>query len=90
MGQVIVKLPRLIAETIGQISISVDANTVRDAMAVVAEHPKLRPLLFDETGQLRERLLLLRNGKLTPARPAPADTISDRDELEVVMSVWGG
>jgi sulfur carrier protein ThiS len=99
MPTVRIDIPALIQRSIGQPALTIDgATTLADALRRASQHPQAGPLLFDERGQLRERLLLLHNGKLARTLPmassptAPLDTIvlSERDEIEIVMSVWGG
>lgn len=99
MPTVRIDIPAIIQKSIGEPCLTIaNAATLADALHLAARHPKAGPLLFDEQGQLREKLLLTHNGKLVRTlpmaqSPTPAlDTVALRegDEIEIVMSVWGG
>jgi hypothetical protein len=99
MPTVRIDIPAIIQHAIGEPCLTIDdAATLADALRIASKHPQAGPLLFDERGALREKLLLIHNGKL--ARTLPMATsptpelesiqLSDRDEIAIAMSVWGG
>lgn len=99
MPTVRIDIPAIIQRAIGEPHLAVNgATTVAEALRLASSHPKAGPLLFDERGQLRERLLLTHNGKLVRSLPMATDTgpsldaiaLREGDEIEIVMSVWGG
>lgn len=99
MPTVRIDIPAIIQQAIGEPSLTIDgATTLADALRIASKHPKAGPLLFDERGVLREKLLLIHNGKLartlpmatTPTPVLESIRLSDRDEIEIAMSVWGG
>ncbi len=99
MPTIRIDIPPIVQRSIGEPQLTIHgAATLADALRIASQHPKAGPLLFDERGALRERLLLIHNGKLartlpmatTSLPPLESIQLSERDEIEIAMSVWGG
>ncbi|HEY8983219.1 MAG TPA: MoaD/ThiS family protein [Streptomyces sp.] len=70
-------------------TVSVRADTVGDAMeALRLRFPRLGPVLWDESGDLRQVHRLIVNGEVVPADAA--HPLLDTDRLEFLTAVAGG
>lgn len=85
-----VTIPGLLATSIGQQHIAIDATTVADAMKQLIAHRKLGPLIFDESGQLRRHVLVFFNDTATRHLDSLDVPLKEGDRLTVVQAVSGG
>lgn len=85
-----VTIPAILADAIGTRSLEIVATTVRDALAELRRHPKLGPLVFDESRSMRKHVLLFVND--TDARHLPSldESLKPGDRLQIVQAVSGG
>jgi molybdopterin synthase sulfur carrier subunit len=83
-----------LAEITGGKEVDVDAepgDTVGTALdALVAEHPGLEDRLYDDSGDLREHINLLRNGTNVRAQDGLDTELATGDELALFPPVSGG
>lgn len=86
----LVRIPNILADAIGQRVINVQAATVREAIEQLRVHPKLGPLLFDESKALRRHVILFVNDTSTRHMPSLDVPIAEGDQLSIVQSVSGG
>jgi len=93
--QLRIDLPGLVAGVLGRDHLLVEATTLAEALqAAYAEQPPLRPLLEDESGALREHVLVLirtpsgtLNSRWLPDRERPFEP---GESLVVMQAVSGG
>lgn len=73
-----------------QKKISLDANTVNEALGKVAsKYPKVRPVLYDGDGRVRQVHQIFVNGKQLV--PSDFDTaLNPNDQLDVLTAIAGG
>ena len=91
MPAVNVELPGLLADILGVRSLTVDADTVRGALAaVVAECPALSTHLFDEQGELREHVLCFHNDTNTRWLKGGDVPVAAGDRITIMQAVSGG
>ena len=83
-------IPAMLAVSIGATSVAVDAETLADAMAALAAHPRLGPLIFDDSGVLRRHVLLFHNDTATRHFSSLDVPLAAGDTLVVVQAVSGG
>jgi hypothetical protein len=70
---------------------SVDARTVRDALAqCVALTPELRGYLFNDQGRLRAHVAVFVDGWLIRDRRALSDPLNDASRVFVAQALSGG
>lgn len=89
---IVVEVPRILSDCIeGQTEVSLQAATIGTALERLrARWPTLATHVLQDSGAMREHVLLLHNGKLTrylknldvPLRPG--------DRLQIVQAVSGG
>lgn len=73
-----------------QVAVDGDA-TVGDALeALLSERPELRDRVFDEAGELRGHLTVLRNGSDVDNEDGLDTAVEDGDELALFPPVSGG
>ncbi|MHC5005293.1 MAG: ubiquitin family protein, partial [Planctomycetota bacterium] len=65
MARVTIELPTLLSPLAdGRTTVAVEAGTVRAALAaLIGRYPAIAVHVFDETGDLREHVLCLHNGR---------------------------
>lgn len=86
-----IQLPSLLAQVGQDRALSVEAETLRDALdAIVQSHPKLAVHLFDESGQLREHVLCFHNGMNTRWLDDLDVQLDCGDSLLFMQAVSGG
>lgn len=92
MANVTLRITDLLAQmTGGRREFPLEAETLRDAMtSMKRDWPTVAHHVFDETGGVREHVLLVLNG--TSSRWTDAETIKleEGDELHVLQAVSGG
>ena len=73
-----------------QKNISLDANTVNEALSqVVSQHPKARPVLYDGDGKVRQVHQIFVNG--TQYHVSDFDqTLNPSDQMDVLTAIAGG
>ncbi|MGI5239291.1 MoaD/ThiS family protein [Dactylosporangium sp. CA-139066] len=73
-----------------QRTVTLPACTLGEALALLeSSHPRLRPVLQDNTGRLRGTHRMFVNGELVP-RPTDATPLDDNDEVEFLTAIAGG
>lgn len=87
-----VSLPSLLETATGGVrEIAVSGRTLREALAdLLAQEPRLRPHLFDETGGLREHVLCFHNGTNTRWLKDWEGALADGDAILFMQAVSGG
>lgn len=88
--QIDVTIPAMLAVSISQTHVTVDATTLAGAMDQLVAHRKLGPLIFDETRQLRRHVLLFLNETATRHMDSFDIPLKPGDRLTVVQAVSGG
>ena len=91
MPRVEVQLPSLLAVVDQDRTCTVEADTLRGALAAIAEcHPRLGLHLFDESGGLRPHVLCFHNGRNTRWLDDLEVPLDDGDRLLFMQAVSGG
>jgi adenylyltransferase/sulfurtransferase len=85
-----VAIPAMLAVSIEQRHVSIDAETLGEAMRKLAQHPKLGPLAFDERGELRKHVLLFYNDASSRHLKSHDIVLKPGDTLAIVQAVSGG
>ena len=88
-----VTVPGLLAESVdGQRRVSIEATTLADALCAVRESfPNLRTHVWDETGAVRQRILIYLNDEsITWVDDHASRGLRDGDELFIIQAVSGG
>lgn len=87
-----VAVPGLLTRfTDGDSQTTIDAATVRDCLdRLVEQHPGLEPHLFDGSGQLRNHILLARNGNMVDWTEAESTDLQAGDTVTILQAVSGG
>lgn len=85
-------VPSLIADcTGGKLKFPIEANTVEEAIArLLADYPKLRVHLYDETDQLRQHVLIFYNDQNIAWMDRLDVPLRSGDQLIVFQAVSGG
>ena len=74
-----------------EVFVGIEGRTVRDVIdRIVADHPPLGRLLFDEDGGLTDYVVIFLNGRPVPETDAQGPVPKDGDELTLLMPVSGG
>lgn len=88
---VVVVLPRMLADMFGEARLSVRGSTVAEALeAAYRRIPALRHQLCDEGGELRTHVLCLVNGTSTRDARYLRRPVRDGDEIRIVQAISGG
>ena len=85
-----VELPAILGDAIGTRAIMIVPGTVRDALAQLRAHPKLGPLIFDESSELRRHVLVFVNETSVRHLASLDVELREHDRVAVVQSVSGG
>lgn len=73
-----------------QRSVSVPASTLGDALKILCDrHSQVRPVLHDNTGELRRTHRLFVNGRAVP-HPTADLPLDDADRVEFLTAIAGG
>jgi molybdopterin converting factor small subunit len=77
--------------TEGTSPVSVEAESIREAMDhLVLGYPKLRPLLYDDSGTLRSFVNLFLNGEDIHMHDGLVSRVSTGDTIEILLAIAGG
>ena len=92
MARVTFELPSLLEPiAAGRRRIELEADTIAAALAALTRDlPALSAQLFDESGQFREHVLCLHNGRNTRWLASLEHPLADGDVLTVMQAVSGG
>ena len=72
-------------------TVTVEANTVADALAAVFEaHPALRGYVLDDQGAVRQHVAVFVNGGLIADRERLTDPVEPTDEIYLLQALTGG
>lgn len=85
-----VTIPAMLAVSIEQRHVSVEAETLCEAMRKLADHSKLGPLAFDERGKLRKHVLLFYNDTSSRHLKSLDVRLKPGDCIAIVQAVSGG
>jgi molybdopterin converting factor small subunit len=85
-----VELPAILGDAIGSRSVEIDATTVSEALVALRQHPRLGPLIFDESATLRRHVLLFVNETDVRHLPSRETPLMPSDRLAIVQAVSGG
>lgn len=85
-----VTVPSLLADSIGRRTVDIEADTLAAALAALARHPKLGPLIFDHALRIRPHVLVFHNETATKHLPDLNVPLRPGDRLAVVQAVSGG
>jgi sulfur-carrier protein len=85
-----VDIPAILRAAIGVHSIEIAATTVRGALAELRAHPRLGPLIFDESATLRPHVLLFVNETDSRHLPSLDVLLKPDDRVAIVQAVSGG
>ncbi len=68
-----------------------DESTVKDLLDSLCEsHPRMKSALFDESGKVREYVILMKNRKDVDSLEGQKTTLSEGDEVAILPPVAGG
>jgi molybdopterin synthase sulfur carrier subunit len=68
-----------------------DGSTVKDLLdRLCSSHPRLKTALFEESGRVREYVILMKNRKDIDSFDGLETTLSDGDEVAILPPVAGG
>ena len=85
-----VEVPAILGDAIGSRTVPIDAATPAEALAALRAHPRLGPLLFDESKKLRPHVLLFLNDTDVRHLPSLETRLKPTDRLAIVQAVSGG
>lgn len=85
-----VTLPGLIADSVGWRHLTIDADTVADALMALRKHPQVGPLVFDDAGRVRQHVLVFHNDTATKHMDSLDVPLKPGDRIAVVQAVSGG
>lgn len=90
-SRVNVILPRMLADVLGEETLSVEARTVEEALeAAYARIPALRHHLCEESGGFRTHVLCVHNGVITREAGGIGRRVREGDEIRIVQAISGG
>ena len=92
MARVVFELPSVLDPvTGGERELAVEAATIDGALqALFRARPALRAHLFDESGDFRQHVLCLWNGRSTRWLESRDVAVADGDRLRILQAVSGG
>lgn len=92
MARVRVSLPSLLESVAGGArEMSVSGETLREVFDdLLAREPRLKPHLFDESGDLRPHVLCFHNGANTRWLEGQDQVVKDGDQVLFMQAVTGG
>ena len=91
MARVTLEVPTLLAPLLGgQRRVPLEAETLAHALAVLRAHPALGRHVFDETGALRQHVLVFHNDTSTRWLESLEVPLRDGDAVVVMQAVSGG
>jgi len=92
MANVTIELPTLLHHVVdGRSAIDVQAQTLRGALdALIESEPALRVHLFDESGSIREHVLIFHNDTNSRWMDSLDAPVADGDRITVMQAVSGG
>ena len=92
MSRVTIELPSLLGIVVdGDRSITVDAESLTDALKVLVErYPALEVHLFDESGDFREHVLCFHNQTNTRWLESIDVPLTEGDTITILQAVSGG
>jgi molybdopterin converting factor small subunit len=91
MAHVTVELPSLLRNTLGKGSLSVEGNTLDEALEdAYARLPGLRVHLCDESGRFRQHVLCFLNDVNTRWLEEKSPSLQDGDCITILQAVSGG
>ncbi len=92
MASVTISLPSLLEPATGGVrELSASGETLRDVFTDLLERePRLRPHLFDESGDLRQHVLCFHNGTNTRWMDGWDKPMSEGDVVLFMQAVSGG
>ncbi len=68
-----------------------DGSTVRDLLDdLISSRQQLKSAIFDESGKIRDYVLLMKNRKNIDSMDGLDTTLSDGDELAILPPIAGG
>ena len=88
--RVSVEVPAILGDAIGSRVVAIEAATAGEALTALRAHPRLGPLLFDESKKLRPHVLLFVNDTDVRHLPSLETPLKHADRLAVVQAVSGG
>lgn len=89
---VVFEVPRILQDcTAGQRDVTVRADTIESALRELrAKWPLLATHVLDESGAVRQHVLVLHNGKLTRWMKSLDVPVRAGDRLQILQAVSGG
>lgn len=91
MARVTLEVPTMLAPLLaGQRRLSLDADTLAQALEAVRVHPALGRHVFDEQGALRQHVLFFHNDTSTRWLDSLDVPLREGDVLTVMQAVSGG
>ncbi len=88
-----VNLTRPFSDAVGarEVTVPMEDGTVEDVLAIlVAEHPSLGGMLYEEAGELTDYVVVFVNDRPVTALEGMSTALRDGDELTVLMPISGG
>ena len=68
-----------------------DGSTVKELLdSLCVSHPRLKSAIFDESGKVREYVILMKNRKDVDSIEGLKTTLSEGDEVAILPPVAGG
>jgi molybdopterin converting factor small subunit len=84
-------LPRMLADVLGEETLSVEASTIGEALeAAYGRIPALRHHLCDESGGFRTHVLCVHNGVSTRELGGLGKRLKEGDEIRILQAISGG
>ncbi len=91
MAKITIKLPQLLADSVGLHEAQLEANTLPEALELLKNnHPKIAIHVFDTTGKQRQHVILFLNQTDIRWLKDPNQVLKDGDELSIVQAISGG
>ncbi len=68
-----------------------DGSTIKDLLDSLCEsHPRMKSAIFDESGKVREYVILMKNRKDVDSLEGLGTTLSEGDEVAILPPIAGG